>query len=79
LIKGAGGAIFENLGVLFAIGVAGSWSGGRAAASLSALVGYLIMHKVIGITLGITPENSSQPGYAMELGIPPCKSGFSEA
>jgi glucose PTS system EIICBA or EIICB component len=75
LIKGAGGAIFENLGVLFAIGVAGSWSGGRAAASLSALVGYLIMHKVIGITLGITPENSSQPGYAMELGIPTLQIG----
>ncbi len=75
LMKGAGSAIFENLGVLFAIGIAGSWTGGKAAASLSALVGYLVMHKVIGVVLGITPENASQPGYVMELGIPTLQIG----
>lgn len=75
LLKGAGSAIFRNLGVLFAIGIAGSWSGGKSAAALSALVGYLIMHTVIGIVLGITPENTSEPGYGMELGIPTLQIG----
>ncbi|WAA08891.1 glucose-specific PTS transporter subunit IIBC [Fervidibacillus albus] len=75
LMKGAGRAIFANLGVLFAIGIAGSWTGGKAAASLSALVGYLVMHTVIGIVLGITPENVSEPGYVSELGIPTLQIG----
>ncbi|MGY4113201.1 glucose-specific PTS transporter subunit IIBC [Aeribacillus sp. SP014] len=75
LMKGAGKAIFGNLGVLFAIGIAGSWTGGKAAASLSALVGYLVMHTVIGIVLGITPENVSEPGRVLELGIPTLQIG----
>lgn len=75
LLKGAGNAIFKNLGVLFAIGIAGSWSGGKAPAALSALVGYLIMHTVVGITLGITPENVTEPGYTTELGIPTLQIG----
>lgn len=75
LMIGAGKAIFGNLGVLFAIGIAGSWTGGKAAASLSALVGYLVMHTVIGIVLGITPENVSEPGRVLELGIPTLQIG----
>ncbi|WP_102028096.1 glucose-specific PTS transporter subunit IIBC [Salirhabdus sp. Marseille-P4669] len=75
LLKGAGNAIFGNLGVLFAIGIAGSWSGGKAAAALSALVGYLVMHTVIGTVLGITAENVSEAGYGLELGIPTLQIG----
>jgi glucose PTS system EIICBA or EIICB component len=75
LMKGAGNAIFGNLGVLFAIGIAGSWSGGKASAALSALVGYLVMHKVIGIVLGINMDNISEPGHVLELGIPTLQIG----
>ena len=75
LMKGAGSAIFSNLGVLFAIGIAGSWSGGKATAALSALVGYLVMHTVIGIVLGINTENVSEAGYGLELGIPTLEIG----
>lgn len=75
LMKGAGSAIFKNLGVLFAIGIAGSWTGGKAGASIAAFVGYLVMHTVIGIVLGITPETASQPGYTTELGIPTLQVG----
>ncbi|MBP3039112.1 PTS transporter subunit EIIC [Bacillaceae bacterium Marseille-Q3522] len=75
LLTGAGNAIFKNLGVLFAIGIAGSWTGGKAGASISAFVGYIIMHYVIGIVLGITPENASTPGYTLELGIPTLQIG----
>lgn len=75
LMKGAGNAIFSNLGVLFAIGIAGSWSGGKSAASLSALVGYLIMHTVVGIVAGVTQENVSTAGFTTELGIPTLQIG----
>ncbi|MED3795088.1 glucose-specific PTS transporter subunit IIBC [Niallia alba] len=76
LMKGAGNAIFSNLGVLFAVGIAGSWTGGKAAAGMSAFVGYLVMHTVIGIILGITPESAaSVPGYTTELGIPTLQIG----
>ncbi len=75
LMIGAGNAIFGNLGVLFAVGIAGSWTGGKAAASLSALVGYMIMHTVIGIVLGISTDNISEPGYVLELGVPTLQVG----
>lgn len=75
LMKGAGNAIFKNLGVLFAIGIAGSWTGGKAGASIAAFVGYIVMHTVIGIVLGVTPETVSQPGYTTELGIPTLQVG----
>ncbi|GAA2699378.1 hypothetical protein GCM10009865_05320 [Aeromicrobium ponti] len=74
-MKGAGSAIFKNLGILFAIGIAGSWTGGKAGASIAAFVGYVVMHTVIGIVLGITPETASQPGYTTELGIPTLQVG----
>ncbi|MCM3706314.1 MULTISPECIES: PTS transporter subunit EIIC [Cytobacillus] len=75
LMKGAGNVVFKNLGVLFAIGIAGSWTGGKAGASISAFVGYVVMHTVIGIVLGITPENASVPGNTIELGIPTLQIG----
>lgn len=75
LMKGAGNAIFKNLGILFAIGIAGSWTGGKAGASISAFVGYIVMHTVIGIVLGITPETATVPGNTLELGIPTLQIG----
>lgn len=75
LMKGAGNAIFKNLGILFAIGIAGSWTGGKSGASIAAFVGYVVMHTVIGIVLGITPENVTTPGYTSELGIPTLQIG----
>ncbi|WP_174612921.1 glucose-specific PTS transporter subunit IIBC [Virgibacillus ihumii] len=75
LMIGAGNAIFGNLGVLFAVGIAGSWTGGKAAAGLSALVGYMVMHTVIGIVLGINMDNISEAGHVLELGIPTLQVG----
>lgn len=75
LMKGAGSVIFKNLGILFAIGIAGSWSGGKSGASIAAFVGYIVMHTVIGLVLGITPELAAKPGYTMELGIPTLQVG----
>lgn len=51
----AGNAIFGNLPILFAIGVAIGFSGGAGAAGLSAAVGHLILQAINDITV-VIPE-----------------------
>ena len=53
-IAQAGGAIFDNLALIFAIGVASSWSKDSAgAAALAGAVGYFVLTKA---TVTINPE-----------------------
>ena len=53
-IAQAGGAIFDNLGLIFAIGVASSWSKDSAgAAALAGAVGYFVLTKAM---VTINPE-----------------------
>ncbi|STQ13323.1 PTS system, N-acetylglucosamine-specific IIA component, PTS system, N-acetylglucosamine-specific IIB component, PTS system, N-acetylglucosamine-specific IIC component [Enterobacter cloacae] len=53
-IAQAGGAIFDNLALIFAIGVASSWSKDSAgAAALAGAVGYFILTKAM---VTINPE-----------------------
>ncbi|GKJ68209.1 PTS N-acetyl glucosamine transporter subunit IIABC [Klebsiella pneumoniae] len=53
-IAQAGGAIFDNLALIFAIGVASSWSKDNAgSAALAGAVGYLVMTKAM---VTINPE-----------------------
>lgn len=51
----AGNAIFGNLPILFAIGVAIGFSGGAGAAGLSAAVGHLILQAINDVTV-VIPE-----------------------
>lgn len=54
LIAQAGGAIFDNLALIFAIGVASSWSKDNAgSAALAGAVGYFVMTKAM---VTINPE-----------------------
>lgn len=73
----AGGIIFDNLAILFAVGVAVGLADGDGVAGLAAIVGFLIMNKTIGIVVGITPSmiNASHPEYAMALGVPTLQMG----
>ncbi|MCY6483642.1 glucose PTS transporter subunit IIA [Clostridium aestuarii] len=43
----AGGAVFENLPMIFAVGVAIGFSGGKSVAALSAVVGQVILQSVL--------------------------------
>lgn len=47
VIKSAGGVIFENLPLVFAVGVAIGLAGGEGVAGLAAVIGYLIMTKTL--------------------------------
>lgn len=47
VIKSAGGVIFENLPLVFAVGVAIGLAGGEGVAALAAVIGYLILTKTL--------------------------------
>ncbi|SFB26095.1 MULTISPECIES: glucose-specific PTS transporter subunit IIBC [unclassified Bacillus (in: firmicutes)] len=77
VMEKAGGIIFGNLALLFAVGVAIGLAGGEGVAGLAAIVGFLIMNVTMGTTLGITPETLGEnpQGYASVLGIPTLQTG----
>lgn len=76
IMEQAGGIIFGNLSLLFAVGVAVGLSGGEGVAGLAAIVGFLIMNVTMGIVTGITPDMiSGNPAYSSVLGIPTLQTG----
>lgn len=77
VMEQAGGVIFGNLSLLFAVGVAVGLTGGEGVAGLAAIVGFLIMNITIGLVAGITPDmiTGKTPGYAMVLGYPTLQTG----
>ena len=48
ILESAGDIIFQNLALIFAIGVAIGLSGGEGTAGLAAVVGYLVMNTTLG-------------------------------
>ncbi|TFE00193.1 PTS sugar transporter subunit IIA [Jeotgalibacillus sp. R-1-5s-1] len=69
-------SIFNNLAVIFAIGVAIGLTGGSGIAALAALLGYVIMNQTLSFALGITPEMVEESGeYGMAVGIPTLETG----
>lgn len=77
LMTAAGSIIFENLPMIFALGVAIGLAGGDGVAAIAAFVGYIIMNKTMGYFLQVTPKNVTDPasGYASILGIPTLQTG----
>ncbi|ELO3237128.1 PTS transporter subunit EIIC [Escherichia coli] len=76
LMMNAGGIIFDNLPMLFAIGSAVGLASESGIAALSAAVSVFVTNITIGTVLGITPEMAGQGGkYAMVVGIPTLQMG----
>ncbi|HHW9480117.1 TPA: glucose-specific PTS transporter subunit IIBC [Staphylococcus aureus] len=77
LMTAAGSIIFENLPMIFALGVAIGLAVGDGVAAIAAFVGYIIMNKTMGDFLQVTPKNVTDPasGYASILGIPTLQTG----
>lgn len=75
VMEDAGGIIFDNLALLFAIGVAiGLVKDG--AAGLAAIVGYLVLNQVMSSFMNVTPEMvATDPGFANVLGIDTLQTG----
>ena len=68
-IAAAGNAIFSNLGLLFAIGVAvGLARENHGAAGLASVVGYLVTTKGAEVLIAVPPEVTADlPGRAVDL------------
>lgn len=76
VMEQAGGIIFSNLSLLFAVGVAVGLSDGDGVAGLAAIVGFLIMNVTMGLFAGITSDMiGKNPAYASVLGIPTLQTG----
>ncbi|WP_042221162.1 glucose-specific PTS transporter subunit IIBC [Oceanobacillus manasiensis] len=75
VMEDAGGIIFDNLALIFAVGVAIGLAG-DGAAGLAAIVGYLVLNQVMSSWVGVTPNMvEADPGYANVLGIPTLQTG----
>ncbi|MCC3357670.1 glucose-specific PTS transporter subunit IIBC [Bacillus sp. REN16] len=75
VMEDAGGIIFSNLALIFAVGVAIGLAGDGAAA-LAALVGYLVLNQVMSSWQGVTPDMlADNPAFASVLGIPTLQTG----
>ncbi|KHT62095.1 PTS system N-acetylglucosamine-specific transporter subunit IICB [Photobacterium gaetbulicola] len=76
LMMRAGGVIFDNLALLFAVGAAVGLSKDSGIAALAAVVAMAVMNVTMGVALGITPEMAMSGGrYAMVMGIPTLQTG----
>ncbi|MDF2700309.1 MAG: system, glucose-specific component [Haloplasmataceae bacterium] len=78
IMKQAGKIIFDNLPLLFAVGVAVGLTNGSGVAALSAIVGSLIMNQTTSAFLGLTIQtviNNNDPRYTLFLGIPTMQTG----
>ena len=75
VMEDAGGIVFANLALLFAVGVAIGLAKDGAAA-LAALVGYLVLNQVMSSWLGTTMDVVAEdPSFASVLGIPTLQTG----
>lgn len=76
IISSAGNIIFDNLPLLFAVGVAIGMSSGDGVAALASIVGFLIMNITIGIVAGVDlAQVETNPMYTSVLGIPTLSTG----
>jgi glucose PTS system EIICBA or EIICB component len=75
VMEQAGGIIFANLPLLFAVGVAIGFAGGEGVAGLAAIIGFLIMNVTMSVVLNVTDKMTSDPSFASVLGIPTLQTG----
>ncbi|MFL1675299.1 glucose-specific PTS transporter subunit IIBC [Paenibacillus thiaminolyticus] len=76
VMEQAGGIVFDNLSLLFAVGVAIGLAGGDGVAGLAAIVGYFVMNVTMKVIMNVTPEMvESNFAYAMVQGVPTLQTG----
>ncbi len=76
LMEDAGGIVFDNLPLIFAIGVALGLANGDGVAGLAAVIGFLIINVTMGVMGGVESDMvDGSPAYAEVLGIPTLQTG----
>ena len=67
MMTGAGGIIFDNLPIIFALGVAIGLAGGDGVATIAPFVGFIIMNKTMGAFLNVTPAQLEDPSKGLQM------------
>ncbi len=77
VMMNSGQIVFDNLSLLFAVGVAVGLAGGEGVAGLAAIIGYLIMNVTMGTVMGVTSAMVGKGDYSVAsvLGIPTLQTG----
>ncbi len=75
MMESSGQIIFDNLPLIFAVGVAVGLTEGEGVAALAAIVGFLVLNTSMGVIGGITSDMVNDPMYASVLGIPTLQTG----
>jgi len=77
VLMNSGQVVFNNLSLLFAVGVAIGLAGGEGVAGLAAIIGFLVMNVTMGTVVGVNPYVLSQGNFAYSsvLGIPTLQTG----
>jgi glucose PTS system EIICBA or EIICB component len=77
ILMNSGQVVFNNLSLLFAVGVAIGLAGGEGVAGLAAIIGFLVMNITMGTVVGVNNYVLSQGdfSYASVLGIPTLQTG----
>ncbi|NOJ72917.1 glucose-specific PTS transporter subunit IIBC [Paenibacillus alvei] len=76
VMEQAGGIVFDNLSLLFAVGVAIGLAGGDGVAGLAAIVGYFVMNVTMKVMMNVTPDIvAGNSAYATIQGIPTLQTG----
>lgn len=77
VMMNSGQIVFDNLSLLFAVGVAVGLAGGEGVAGLAAIIGYLIMNVTMGTVMGVTADMVGKGDFSVAsvLGIPTLQTG----
>lgn len=77
VLMNSGQIVFDNLALLFAVGVAIGLAYGEGVAGLAAIIGFLVMNITMGTVIGVNDYVLSQGdfSYASVLGIPTLQTG----
>ncbi|ASA19984.1 glucose-specific PTS transporter subunit IIBC [Paenibacillus donghaensis] len=77
VLMNSGQVVFDNLALLFAVGVAIGLAGGEGVAGLAAIIGFLVMNITMGTVEGVNDYVLSQGNFAYSsvLGIPTLQTG----
>ncbi|WP_330406906.1 PTS transporter subunit EIIC [Clostridioides difficile] len=75
IMESSGQIIFNNLPLIFAVGVAVGLTEGEGVAALAAIVGFLILNTSMGVMAGVTEDMVDNSMYASIVGIPTIQTG----
>ncbi|KAI7247450.1 hypothetical protein KC345_g11964, partial [Hortaea werneckii] len=77
VLMNSGQIVFDNLSLLFAVGVAIGLAGGEGVAGLAAIIGFLVMNVTMGTVVGVNAYVLTWKDFAYSsvLGIPTLQTG----